>query len=296
MISISTVVVTVRHPDGRSEDLQVDSERVLVGSGAHCEIRLPREHAAIEALLIEAKSGGIFAEARSLHPPPLLNGMPFTAGRLLTDAVVVLGQLQLTVRVIETSAQGGAARSQSSAGKLTYSVAAAMLAGALYMLANAPSAEAAFSSLPPAPPLWTSAGKASCPHRDPGSAAAYAAEQNLLAEGKRERAPFYLQDGVAAVQLFQVAAVCFDAGGASAAAREAELSAATLRKEMSDAFHVHQVRLERALVVKDYDGARTELQLLLGLLQGRKNEYVTYLANLDRKIELKFSGKKAKAL
>ena len=37
MISVSTLVVTVKHPDGRTEEVQVDSDRVLIGSGAHCE-------------------------------------------------------------------------------------------------------------------------------------------------------------------------------------------------------------------------------------------------------------------
>ena len=36
----------IRHPDGRSEELVVDSDRVLIGSGAHCEIRLPAAEAA----------------------------------------------------------------------------------------------------------------------------------------------------------------------------------------------------------------------------------------------------------
>ena len=36
----------------------MDAERVLVGSGAHCEIRLPQGMAAVEQLAIEARTGG----------------------------------------------------------------------------------------------------------------------------------------------------------------------------------------------------------------------------------------------
>ena len=36
----------VQHADGHSEQYVVDAERALVGSAAHCEVRLPPEAAA----------------------------------------------------------------------------------------------------------------------------------------------------------------------------------------------------------------------------------------------------------
>jgi hypothetical protein len=294
MISISTLVVTVKHPDGRTEEVQVDSDRVLIGSGAHCEVRLAREHGAIEVLLVEARSGGVFAEARSLHPPPMLNGTPFTSGRLLPDAVVSVADLSLSVRVIETSSQPGASRRQKSGGSLSYVFAGAMFAAALYMLLNTPGADASMAKMPPPSKLWPQTGPATCPQPPGAAAAAFAGEQMLLADGKRERAPFYFHDGVAAVDLFERAAACFAAGGDAEAARDAGTAAERLRRKMSEDFHVHRVRLERALAPDDHEGARTELGLLLNQLQGRSDEYVTYLASLDRRLELKFSGKKQK--
>ena len=47
----------VRYPDGRGEELTIEADRVLIGSGAHCEIRLPVDQAAMEHVLVRASSG-----------------------------------------------------------------------------------------------------------------------------------------------------------------------------------------------------------------------------------------------
>src|ERR1700761_2486461 len=104
-----TFRVVITHPGGRREELAVDAERVLVGCGAHCEIRLPQGVAAIEQLAIEARSGGVFAEARALDPMPQLNGSPFTQGRLLPDAVIGIGPFSLEVQLVEVE-RGATAR------------------------------------------------------------------------------------------------------------------------------------------------------------------------------------------
>ena len=72
----------IRHPDGRQEQLVVDSDRVLIGSGAHCEIRLPASEAAVEHVLVTFLGGGVFATARALSPAPTINGSPFTQAPL----------------------------------------------------------------------------------------------------------------------------------------------------------------------------------------------------------------------
>ena len=43
----------IRHPNGQVEHLNVDGERVMIGSGAHCEIRLPVDQAALESVLVQ---------------------------------------------------------------------------------------------------------------------------------------------------------------------------------------------------------------------------------------------------
>ena len=80
------MIISVKRA-GKITSYEIHGARVLVGSGAHCEIRLPQGMAAVEQLVIESRQGGVFAEARSLDPMPQLNGSPFTQGRLLPDAV-----------------------------------------------------------------------------------------------------------------------------------------------------------------------------------------------------------------
>src|SRR4051794_36261511 len=87
----------IRDAAGNQRELGVDSDVAQLGSGAHCEIRLPPEQAAPEQLRIEARAGGVFAEVRSLSPATLLNGVPFTQGRLLPESRLQIGNFQVSV-------------------------------------------------------------------------------------------------------------------------------------------------------------------------------------------------------
>jgi len=49
----------IQLPDGGPQQLLVDSDRVLIGSGAHCEIRLPGDQAAAEHVLISFLGGNM---------------------------------------------------------------------------------------------------------------------------------------------------------------------------------------------------------------------------------------------
>jgi hypothetical protein len=37
---VSVVDIEVTYPDGRTEAVTIDAERVIIGSGAHCDLRL----------------------------------------------------------------------------------------------------------------------------------------------------------------------------------------------------------------------------------------------------------------
>ena len=89
----------VRYPDGRSDEFAIDADRVLIGSGAHCEIRLPVDQAAMEHVAISMAGAAPLAEARAFQPPPTLNGSPFQRAPLLPDAVIGVGQVAITVSV-----------------------------------------------------------------------------------------------------------------------------------------------------------------------------------------------------
>ena len=288
-----TFKFVVTHPNGRREELAVDAERVLVGTGAHCEIRLPQGLAAIEQLAIEARAGGVFAEARALDPMPTLNGTPFTQGRLLPDAVIGIGPLSLQVELLEIE-RGAAARNESTERKSPAIYLAALLGFplCLYIILHKPP-EAALRMPTKPPALWlTTLPK--CPQVETAPALAFAEQQLGAAQSKEERSPFYPEDGVSAVKDFLLASSCFRAADSGEEAGDAEQAALSLKKRVADDFHIHQVRLERALSTKSYESAHVEVRILRAFLGGAPSEYANWLSVLDRQIQIQFSAKKGK--
>ncbi len=284
----------ITHPNGRREELAVDAERVLIGSGAHCEIRLPQGLSAIEQLVVEPRAGGVFAEARALEPMPTLNGTPFTQGRLLPDAVIGIGALSLQVQLVEIE-RGTTARKESKERTSPLVYAAALLGfplGFYVLLHDRPPTTLRTPTKPPA--LWAEAAP-TCPQGDAAPALAFAEQQLSAAESKEERSPFYPEDGVSAVKDFLLASTCFRAGASPEQAGDAEQAALSLKKRVADDFHIHQVRLERALSTKNYDSARVEVRILRSFLGGAPSDYATWLSVLDRQIQIEFSTKKGKS-
>ncbi|MET0792852.1 MAG: hypothetical protein ABW061_15130 [Polyangiaceae bacterium] len=289
-----TFKFVVTHPNGRREELAVDAERVLVGTGAHCEIRLPQGLAALEQLAIEPRAGGVFAEARALDPMPTLNGTPFTQGRLLPDAVIGIGPLSLQVELLELE-RGATARKESKERTSPAIYAAALLGFPLcfYILLHKRPETAL--RMPTKPPVLWAASPSTCPQVEAAPALAFAEQQLGAAESKEERSPFYPEDGVSAVKEFLLASACFQTADSAEQASDAERAALSLKKRVADDFHIHQVRLERALSTKSYESARVEVRILRAFLGGALSDYATWLSVLDRQIQIEFSTKKGKA-
>lgn len=289
-----TFKFVVTHPNGRREELAVDAERVLVGTGAHCEIRLPQGLAALEQLLVEPRAGGVFAEARALDPMPTLNGTPFTQGRLLPDAVIGIGPLTVQVELVELE-RGASARKETKE-RTSPAIYAAALLGFPFLifviLHKRPDTELRMPAEPPA--LWA-VTPPSCPQAEAAPAQAFAEQQRSAAESKEERSPFYPEDGVSAVKDFLLASNCFRVAEALDDARDTEQAALSLKKRVADDFHIHQVRLERALSTKSYESARTEVRILRAFLGNALSEYANWLSVLDRQIQIEFSTKKGKS-
>jgi len=281
----------IRYPDGKIEELVIDSDRVLVGSGAHCEIRLPPEEAAVEHVAIHATAEGLQAQARAAQPYPTLNGMPFAQTALPAGAVLGVGRVQIALSMIEvTDAAAMITRRKQRTSPITYVLALLALPLAGYLLLVEDEEEVAPKPPDEFPALWD-APITSCTQQTADQASALAAEKLALASARRERRPFRVQDGVAAVPLYETAAACFRAAENSEQAREAAEAASHLRKEMDSDYRTHRVRLEHALSVSDLQTAHREARVLIALTEGRQGEYVTWLSNLDRKLQLKFGRK-----
>lgn len=294
MNEVPILKLSVRHDDGTRQDLTVDAAQALIGSGSHCEVRLPAEDAAVEQLLISVDGTGVFGQVRSLERPVTLNGVPFVEGRLLADTLLRIGRVEIFVTLLEAGgARNASGPKQSGSGSpAIYAMAAVGFPLGFFLLLTHKPAEAELPTEVEPPPLFAVASATRCPESSAESALALGGEELRRAETARERAPFSGQDAVVAVNTFQRAAACFGHAAAPERASDATQQAEKMKKSVELDFHVHRVRLERALATKSYEEARTEVRLLLSYVGRHGSPYASWLTSLDRQIELKFAGKK----
>lgn len=281
----------VRLSTGQVEQLTVEAERCLIGSGAHCEIRLPVDQARVEHVLIELGPAGIFARALSFEPPPTINNIPITQAPLPPGAVLGVGGCQVFVEPLELmgSAAGPDKKKASPVSILGLLI---LLPAAGYMLlADEPDPNAKRPPPKHVPELWE-APISTCSYAG-GQAVAFARERMAVADAKRERRPFHVQDGVQAVPIYETAAACFRTGGDPGSGQLAEDASKFLRREMTDDFRTRRVRLEHALNVDDNVSALKEVRVLLQFTEGKSGEYVQWLSNLDRKLKARVGTKKS---
>ena len=197
----------IRQPDGHIEQLVVEGERVMIGAGAHCEIRLPVDQSALEAVLVQQTPSGVYAKALCFDPPPTLNNIPFNQAPVQAESILGVGQMQIYVTVSEETA-GGAVVAKAKAKTSPMTVALVLLCGAAagyYFFAGDDQAE---SGPQPhqVPELWDATPQV-CPQSAPEQALARAHEIQQVADARRERRPFHVQDGVAAVPLYELRVV-----------------------------------------------------------------------------------------
>ena len=277
-----------RLPTGQIEQLSIESERVLIGSGAHCEIRLPLAEARVEHVLIELGPAGVFARALSFEPPPTINNVPFTQAPLPPGAMLGVSGTQIYIEIVEGAQAGGALQQKKKSSPIMLIALLLMLpaAGYLFLGDEEGFAGEAEPERPQPPELWAPP-VTQCPQADRAAALGFARERMAIADAKRERRPFHVQDGVSAVPTYEMAAACFRAGGDVASGNLADESAKYLRREMTDDFRMRRVRLDHALATEDYVSAQKEVRVLLQFVEGKSGDYVTWLSNLERKLKLK---------
>lgn len=281
----------IQHPDGRVVDVSIEGDRALIGSGGHCDIRLPLDQAAVENVVIQSGPVGLVAEARSFQPAPTVNDYPFTRTQVMPDSVLGVGQTRIWVTAAELGETADVVKKkQEKSNPLIYVVAAVFFPVALYMLFTDNGAANQQVKPVKATPLW-SENAPRCKQSSPKQALALARDHAVLADAKNERRPFHVQDGVKAVSLYEEAAACFRVANEPKAAAAYGKLAGKLKKEISNDYRTHRVRLEHAISIEDWPTVQEEVRVLLAFTDGQQNAYVTWLSNLDRKLRLKL-GKK----
>jgi hypothetical protein len=256
----------------------VEGVRASIGSASHCDVRLPMEAAGPEHVRASLSGGQLRFEALLATPPVTLDGVPLAPGSAATGVELRFGQLLLRTRALSaaTPAARGSRPSPRSSWLLGASACALLALFALALLRRGPPGEPPldeqlelFSQLSP-----------SCPRREPRQALAFAQQQQDLAETNQERMPFVVDEGVAAVDAFEMAAACFRAGGVASLAEQAAAAAQRLQRELEDDFRARRLRLSRMLLVEDRELARVDVAWLRALLRGRSNTYVSWLDGL----------------
>src|SRR5437763_1913992 len=92
------VKVTVKDGGRPVVEVVVDSGAALIGSGGHCDVRLPPDRVAVEQLFFENQPGGLFAESRAGGLRVL--GAPFDRGRVLPDTDFTIGSMSIRAEVV----------------------------------------------------------------------------------------------------------------------------------------------------------------------------------------------------
>jgi hypothetical protein len=283
---MGTIKFDIRHANGQRESAVVEGQRALIGSASHCDVRLAMDQSAYEHVLIEAVGTTLRAEARAEQPPATIDGVVLVASTLSPEAVLGVGNTRLYVSFVPDALDGPQVLAKQQAKSPLLALALVPLFGALaYLLFWDVE-----SKIMPAPAqvqaLFSDAAVA-CPHPDAGRALAFAEEQTELAEGKQERLPFAIGDGVFAVGLYRLAASCFLSGGDNARAREAEQAAALLEQDLNDEYRARRLRLSHLLTVEDYALASKDVAVLRALTSEKKGRYFEWLAQVTEQLKAK---------
>ncbi len=283
---MSVVRFEIRYADGRKEITNVEGDRMLIGHGAHCDVRLPLDQAANEHVAVEVVGGSVRVETMAFEPPATVNGMPFTNIPILPDVPLKIQGTRIFIALADADVEGGAVvqkKKNEGTSPAMKVLGLGVLAAGAYMLLGEPQAP-----LPEAPaqiPALFSTAPAQCPQTSAAAAGATAEEKFDVAEGKRERSPFAPKDGVQAVALYATAAACFRVAGDAERAKDADATAAQLRDEITQDFRARRVRLEHLMAVEDYQLARNDVDVLWSLTEGKSGSWVTWLANARQTIK-----------
>jgi hypothetical protein len=270
----------IRSPQGQIDLVNVEAERATLGSGAHCEIRLPIDQARTEHVRIDLGPAGAFATALAFDPPPTLNGVPFTQTPLPPDGILGVGYTQIQVQAVEVGGAAAGQAAEKKASPITLIAGVVVIGVASFFLFTGDEEESPALSSPKQEPLWSDNPKA-CPQVG-GQATALAWEKTLQANAKRERRPFHIQDGVGAVPLFELAEACFRAGGDIANANAAKATSAYLRADIGREYKKYHVALEYHVRIEDWTAARADVLKLLAYTEGTDSKYRAWLVQAER--------------
>jgi hypothetical protein len=280
----------IRRPEGTVEVLDVNVPRLIVGAGAHCDGRIFGYGASRAQVVLERV--GSTLRARACHdggsPPPMLGGRPLVQAELASGAELAAAGTRIRIEIVKRAPAAGVRRSKllSSAG---LALAIVALPGLVFAALRRPSEPGLAPAPREATALWDAA-PATCRATAPDQARALGEKLRGVAELERERHPFAIGEGVAAVPTFAAAAACFERAGDAGQAAAMKRAGDALEARIQGDYLVHRVRLEHALDIGDDATALRETRVLRKLTQGRAGAYVDWLAMVERHLDGRATG------
>ena len=242
-----------------AEVIVIRHSRVLIGTGAHCDIRLADIEGAREHAELAIEGDQAIARALSYQIPALLNGVPLVGAYKLEQGseLSIIGT-RIVVNVVREVNRNGRSPARRIVTALGIALGLLFIPVAVYAAFNR-SSEEAIGAPPPPTPLWE-APTTACKFDAPDQAAHYAVQMRALGDANRERYPFDIRDGIHAVSAFEMAAVCQRRAGRSREAAIDEELTTEIREVVESDYFAHRIRLERRLelslreVVKEKTG------------------------------------------
>ncbi len=281
MLVMEQLHFDILHADGRRETTTAQAARILVGSGAHCDVRLAPDQAAFEHVAIESDPSGPMLRSLATSPPVVLDGMPLLTHSLGPLTTIRIGATQIQ---ISRAVLGADVPSASMTPAMMAKLAVVALLLVAVIAVSRMSKEQPVLAPPATPALFTTAATA-CPRTDPAEARVLADDNRALADGARERSPFDPREARSAVRSYEIAAACYRAAHLPEAADDASSSAKRMRDETTLDFRARRVRLERVLLVKDYEVAAQDVAVLRALTDGQHGEYTRWLVSVSQDIK-----------
>jgi hypothetical protein len=278
-----SIQLWITRPDGAREEVSVQSTRVLVGSGAHCDIRFSEPGIAREHMILEIRGDALYAFAKHFEPAPILRGQPLFQSKIETTDEIAIGRGCIRAQVVRDVARERVREKRRRASSLALVFALVFLPVIAWAALRGPR-EAPIGPAPKNVPALFGEVAKSCVA--PTAAQADVLSRRLRARAVllREQSPFDAADGIAAVEHFEKAAVCFRAANLPKEADEAAASALTLRQDLTNAYAARRVKLEHALDVGDNETALREARVLGKLLAGRSEPYVQWLRLVQHRL------------
>ncbi|MBX3191213.1 MAG: hypothetical protein KF819_29720 [Labilithrix sp.] len=279
-------IFEIKYETGRRERVEIDAPRILLGSGAHCDIRLAPEIGEWEHVVLTVEGDTLVARLLARGGGAIVDGAPLQEAALVDGSRLAIGAFEVVFRRAVGALEQKPKRSTPRF---------AVLLGLLFVPAVtfvAVQARRVESFAPPAEtPSPLGEVKKACPAETRDRALVLAKEKIANGHAKRQRWKFHTRDGVDAVVSFEIASACFAAGGDGASATAAGDLAASLRAAVLHEYRIHRIKLERALEGGNAEAALAFVKLQREMLYTRDIEdpYVRWLTIMQRKLEAHLS-------